>query len=195
MVLGGRAAAALQFMSARSSAAHRKWPSPEPMQMGADKEKGDGMNIIVRTNKKGKVTGHQAQVRIAGQKSISRTFKTREQAEAFLQAIEPKVRAKQLLDRKARSSRKRLPGLQELLAMKLRDILIEFNASDATHRYNRYGPAMLDLIGESRVCDLKKKWAETYRDRLRIRLTCFGRPHKWSTSRGRSAAYEPRCTR
>lgn len=140
-------------------------------------------NIIERTNKKGEVTGYQAQIRVAGQKSISRTFKTCEKAIAYLTIMEPKVRAKQLIDRKAatRGKRAKAPGLQELLNEKMTDILTRFKTASSGHRYNKYGPAMFELLGETRVCDLKKAWAEKYRDDLRVRHTCYGRPHKWAT--------------
>jgi integrase len=128
------------------------------------------MAITVRKDKEGKPRAFQATVRVAGERSASRTFSTYEAALEFENATMTAIKAA----RQARSKRKSAGTAENpakvasFVAERVADIVDLYHQANPGDKH--VGPkreALKRRVEEARVCDLTRKWTRGFVARMK----------------------------
>lgn len=126
----------------------------------------------------------QAQIRVAGEKGLFATFGTTEEAQIYIDTMEPRLRSKRLAKSGAQLKSRKVEtgGLATLLNEKLHDVLKRHFDSDAvTIRQSKSVPTILRHVGDARVGEIDKTWVKAYIERIRGQKTRVGRQFTYAT--------------
>ncbi|WP_206954133.1 tyrosine-type recombinase/integrase [Trinickia acidisoli] len=118
------------------------------------------LSISKRIKKNGQ-TQWQATVRVEGQKSVSRTFQTWDQAREFGAGLE-----RELLALGAKAPEAELPP--DLLNEDIGEIVAAFaNSPRARPRHRGFAPTVVKHVSGRKVSDVRPRWVREYIERLR----------------------------
>ena len=130
------------------------------------------MAIQVIKDKAGKPVKFQVQIRIPHEKSESKTFMSFEKAEEYERNAMAIIRAARsgAETRRVYSGRQAKPaGVASLASMQVASLAAEFAKEEPEHSYARYANKLAEFVGETRVCELDKKWTKRFCESMRAR--------------------------
>lgn len=140
-----------------------------PSQCKERAKRGRSQVAIQIIREEGRPDKFQAQIRIPGEKSESKTFSTFEAAEEFERNAMAAIRmARSSAETRRVYGRQMKPtGVASLAAMRVAQIAAEFAKAEPEHRFAIYVPKVMRLVEEARVCDLDKNWTKRFCEKLR----------------------------
>lgn len=145
-------------------------------------------SIIERKRNDGSIS-YQGMVKISGGKAAVKTYRTREEAQAFVDSVEEDCSSfKDQAKRKAEQLRHQLMETTEVdrtVIFKdqfIKDVLKKFEASSdcaAKHRGNM--PTILRKVGNTKIGEIKRYWVKQYIAKLRASKSMHGNVFAWAT--------------